>query len=169
MAVIACMPGERIRDYGLSAKGFSRHVWIYVALYLGILPVIYGVSHLAGFQRTYPFYKLAHRTTWEFLAWEGLYALQFLSLEFFFRGFMLHGLKRAIGAHAIWVMIVPYCMIHYGKPMLETMGAILAGLVLGTLALRTRSIWCGVLIHVSVAVTMDLLALTHCSPGIPCR
>jgi len=167
--VVLCLPGERLRDYGLSVKGFSRHVWIYVALYLAILPVVYGVSHTTPFQRTYPFYKFAHRSTWEFLAWEGLYALQFLSLEFFFRGFMLQALRRSIGAHAIWVMIVPYCMIHYGKPMSETMGAILAGLVLGTLALRTKSIWCGVLIHVSVAVTMDLLALTHCISGVPCR
>jgi membrane protease YdiL (CAAX protease family) len=169
MIVLLFIRGERIRDYGLSLKGFSKHVWIYVVLYLAILPVVYLVSHTEPFQRTYPFYKFAHRSTLEFLAWEGLYALQFLSLEFFFRGFMLHGLRRHIGAHAIWVMVVPYCMIHYGKPMAETMGAIVAGLILGTLALRTRSIWCGVLIHITVAVTMDLLALSHCNQGVPCR
>jgi uncharacterized protein len=169
MLVLLVIPGERIRDYGLSFKGFSRHVWIYVGLYLAILPLVIAVSYTTPFQRTYPFYKFAHRATWEFLVWEVLYALQFLSLEFFFRGFMLQGLRRSIGAHAIWVMIVPYCMIHYGKPMSETLGAIVAGLILGTLALRTRSIWCGVLIHISVAVTMDLLALSHCTYGDPCR
>ena len=35
-------------------------------------------------------------------------------------------------------MIVPYCMIHYGKPLPETLGAIGAGLILGTLAMRTQ-------------------------------
>jgi membrane protease YdiL (CAAX protease family) len=68
-------------------------------------------------------------------------------------------------------MIVPYCMIHYGKPLPETLGAIVAGLVLGTLALRTRSIWGGVLIHIGVALTMDMLALGHCpsdDSGLPC-
>ena len=159
--VVALMPGERLRDYGLSTKGFKKHAWIYVALYLAVLPLVVYVSTTKPFQHTYPFYKLANRSAFDFVAWELLYAAQFLSLEFFFRGFMLNGLKKSMGVHAIWVMIVPYCMIHYGKPMAETVGAIFAGLILGTLALRTKSIWCGVLIHISVAVTMDLLSLSH--------
>lgn len=161
MAVIACMPGERIRDYGLSLRGFARHAWIYVALYLAILPLVVAASYTEAFQKTYPFYKLASRSTFDLVAWELMYAAQFLSLEFFFRGFMLQGLKPALGPHAIWVMCVPYCMIHFGKPMAETVGAIFAGIVLGTLAMRTRSIWLGVLIHVSVALTMDFLSLHH--------
>ena len=48
--------------------------------------------------------------------------------------------------------------------MPETFGAIGAGLILGTLAMRTRSIWGGVLIHVGVAMTMDVLALAGCPP-----
>jgi membrane protease YdiL (CAAX protease family) len=103
--------------------------------------------------------------------WEALYAAQFLALEFFFRGFLLQGLRRALGANAIFVMLVPYCMIHFGKPLPETLGAIGAGLILGTLAMRTRSIWGGVLIHVGVATTMDVLALRGCPPfgGGPCH
>lgn len=166
--VVLLLPGEKFRDYGWSFKGFSKHVWIYVALFLAVLPLVIGVSYTRPFQQTYPFYKLATRSTTDFMVWELLYALQFLSLEFFFRGFLLHGLKRAIGAHAIWVMVVPYCMIHYGKPLSETLGAIVAGLILGTLALRTRSIWCGVLIHISVAISMDLLAMSHCLEDRPC-
>ena len=100
----------------------------------------------------------------DLFVWEALYAAQFLSLEIFFRGFILHGLRRALGANAIFVMIVPYCMIHFGKPMPETLGAIGAGLILGTLAMRTRSIWGGVLIHIGVAMTMDVLALRGCPP-----
>ena len=38
-----------------------------------------------------------------------------------------------MGSHAIFVMVVPYVMIHFGKPMLETVGAIIAGVVLGLL------------------------------------
>jgi hypothetical protein len=43
--------------------------------------------------------------------------------------------------------------------MPETLGAIFAGIALGTLSLFTRSIWLGVAIHVSVAVSMDLISL----------
>ncbi len=95
--------------------------------------------------------------------------MQFFALEVFFRGFMLHALKRPMGAYAIFAMIVPYCMIHYHKPIAEVLGAVAAGTVLGTLSLHTGSIWCGVLIHVSVAWSMDSLALMHTvgSPGNP--
>jgi len=57
-------------------------------------------------------------------------------------------------------------MIHFGKPFLETMAAILAGVVLGTLSMKTRSIWSGFLIHVSVAISMDMAALLA-TRGLP--
>ena len=43
-----------------------------------------------------------------------------------------------------------------GKPMPETLGAVIAGVVLGTLSMRTRSIWGGALIHIAVAITMGV-------------
>jgi len=161
---LALMPGERIRDYNLSLRGFWKHLWIYGALFAAVLPAVALASTTSAFRHTYPFYRLANRSYFDLAAWEALYVAQFLSLEFFFRGVILHGLRRALGANAIFVMIVPYCMIHYGKPMPETLGAIGAGLILGTLAMRTRSIWGGVLIHVGVAITMDVLALRGCPP-----
>ena len=87
-------------------------------------------------------------------------------MEFFFRGWWLKAGKRAMGSHAIFVMVVPYVMIHFGKPMIETVGAVIAGVVLGTLAMKTRSIWSGFLIHVSVAISMDLAALLQ-TRGLP--
>ena len=170
-AVILALPGERLRDYFLSFKGFRTHVWIYLLLFALILPFVVGASRFAEFQLIYPFYKWANRSALDFWMWEALYIIQFISLEFFFRGFMLKALRPRFGSGAIFVMVVPYCMIHFGKAMPETLGAIVAGVVLGTLAMRTRSIWGGVLIHVAVAVTMDLLAVAHCPPadsGQPC-
>jgi membrane protease YdiL (CAAX protease family) len=152
---------QRLRDYGLSARGFLRHAWVYGALFAAVLPFVIVASYTPAFQHTYPFYKSAARSWTDFLAWEALYGFQFLVLEFFFRGFLLFSLRRTMGAYAIFVMIVPYCMIHYHKPIAEVLGAIFAGIVLGTLALRTRSIWFGVAIHVSVAWTMDILSLLH--------
>ncbi|HEU0029634.1 MAG TPA: type II CAAX endopeptidase family protein [Kofleriaceae bacterium] len=162
--VIACMPGERIRDYHLSARGFFRHLWIYVVMFLAFSPIVMLASMSPSFRETYPFYRMANRSQFDLWSWEALYIVQFLSLEFFFRGFLLQGLRRVIGSNAVFVMIVPYCMIHYGKPLPETLGAIFAGLILGTLAMRTRSIWGGVLIHCGVAITMDVLALRGCPP-----
>jgi membrane protease YdiL (CAAX protease family) len=72
---------------------------------------------------------------------------------------------------AIFSMVVPYVMIHFPKPYLEACGAIVAGVVLGSLSMKTGSIWAGFLIHSTVAILMDLLALeqrdrmpTHLGP-----
>ena len=71
---------------------------------------------------------------WPYLyVWWALYWLQFAALEFFFRGFMLHGLVPRLGWAAIFAMVVPYNMLHYGKPMPEALAAIVGGIVLGTL------------------------------------
>ena len=164
MVAILLMPGQRIRDYHVSLRGFFSHLWIYLLMFSLILFAVIEASTTTSFRHTYPFYRLANRSQFDLWSWEALYAAQFLSLEFFFRGFLLEGLRKALGSNAIFVMIVPYCMIHYGKPLPETLGAIGAGVILGTLAMRTRSIWGGVMIHVGVAITMDVLALRGCPP-----
>jgi len=171
MLVIACLPRERLADYHLSLRGVRKHLWIYAVMFGLIAPAVLIASTTPAFRETYPFYRLANRSLADLVMWELLYAAQFLALEIFFRGFILQGLRRSLGANAIFVMLVPYCMIHYGKPMPETLGAIGAGLILGTLAMRTRSIWGGVVIHIAVATTMDVLALRGCPPvgGRPCR
>ena len=157
---------ERYRDYGLSTKGFADHAWIYAMFFGIVLLCVIGVAHTGEFATYYPFYKQASRSWRDFFLWESAYAAQFFCLEYYFRGFLVFAIARSIGSGAIFAMVVPYCMIHFGKPMLETLGAIIAGTVLGTLALRTRSIWSGFLIHVTVAVSMDVAALLM-GPGLP--
>ena len=49
--------------------------------------------------------------------------------------------------------------MHFGKPLPETLGALAAGLTLGFLALKHRSVWYGVAVHYGVALSMDLLAV----------
>ena len=160
--IIALLPGGRIGDYGLSIKGFFHHLWIYCILFAGVFPFVFLSSFTNRFLSVYPFYHLSWRSGVEFLIFETSYLLQFFALEFFFRGFLLFGVIRYVGAYAVPAMILPYCMIHFkAKPFPETLAAIVAGLVLGTLSLRTRSIWPGVLIHCSVALSMDLLSMMH--------
>jgi membrane protease YdiL (CAAX protease family) len=156
---VALHPGLRRRPLGLSLRGFKDHIWIYGALFVPVLVAVFAVSFTEEFSTYYPFYVNAHRSLFDFAVWEAFYIAQFFSLELFFRGFMLQPLRRSMGSSAIFAMMVPYVMIHIGKPMLECFGAVIAGVVLGTLAMRTRSIWAGFLIHVSVALSMDLLAI----------
>jgi len=154
-------PALTFKNCGLAFRGFFKHLWIYGVLLAIVLPVVAFISFKEDFRNYYPFYDNCRRSWFDFLAWEMLYFLQFISLEFLFRGYMLHPLKKTIGAYAIFLMVIPYCMIHYGKPYLEPNAAIVAGVVLGTLSLRTGSIWCGCLIHITVALSMDIAALAQ--------
>jgi membrane protease YdiL (CAAX protease family) len=150
---------DELLDYGLRVKGFFKHIWIYLGLLAFIVPVMLVVAQQPDFGSYYPFYKLSSRSWFDFLAWELMYYAQFFALEFFFRGWMVGALRGSLGASAIFVMAVPYCMIHYGKPYLEAHGAIVAGVVLGTLAMKTRSVYAGFLVHIAVAAGMDFLSL----------
>lgn len=148
------------RRLGLKLKGTGRDAITYLILFALFFPVIWIVSKQPAFQHTYPFYKGAKSVTdTDFLIFEAVYCLQFFAVEFFFRGFIVLGLKPTLGWASVLVMLAPYCMIHYYKPMPEAMGAIGAGLVLGALAWRTRTIIYGWFLHYSVALSMDLLAL----------
>jgi membrane protease YdiL (CAAX protease family) len=53
--------------------------------------------------------------------------------------------------------MIPFVILHNGKPISETIGAIFGGLALGVLAYRTNSIYYGVLTHVGVMNCIDLL------------
>ncbi|MBN1946483.1 MAG: CPBP family intramembrane metalloprotease [Bradymonadales bacterium] len=154
---------QSLGEYGLKLRGGLRHLKIYLVLFAIVLPAVVVVSFSENFQEQYPFYQdyRANRIPAGFLYWELAYAVQFFALEFFFRGFLVHGLKHRLGFYSVLVMVVPYCMIHFGKPFPETLASIVAGLVLGLLSLRTGTIWPGFLIHVSVAWSMDLAALVQ--------
>jgi membrane protease YdiL (CAAX protease family) len=152
-------PRDSLLDMGLRLRGFFKHFWVYAfcLAIVGVLMVL--VSTQPDFGSYYPFYKLSSRSWYDFALWEAMYWVQFFALELFFRGWMVGALRRTLGSGAIFVMAVPYCMIHYGKPYLEAHGAVVAGVVLGSLSVRTRSIYAGFLVHVTVAVGMDLLSL----------
>jgi len=156
----------RVRDFGWQVNEVGEHWRGYLLLLSPILVFIYLVSRGQDFVNHYPFYSLTSRSWFDLLAWEFLYLTQFVCLEFFFRGFILQALRPAIGANAVWVMCVPYLMIHFPKLWLEATGAILFGLFLGILALQSRSIWGGVLVHAGVAVTMDIAAILR-KQGLP--
>jgi hypothetical protein len=158
---LARASGLSLGDLGIGTGGLRRHAWIYFALYGSVLPAVIAVSYTRGFLRAYPLYKEAGASVEHLAIWWAIYAISFFTIEFFYRGFLLAMLRRSLGLYGVFVMMVPYVMIHFTKPFAESMGAILTGVVLGLLAFGTRSIWFGFLIHVSVAFTMDLLSLAH--------
>ncbi|MFO0552268.1 MAG: CPBP family intramembrane glutamic endopeptidase [Polyangiaceae bacterium] len=154
---------EKISDFGFSPKQASGYVRLYLTLFAIVAPFVVMASFGEGFQAKYPYYKPDKREPfWPNTAlWEAFYASSFVALEYFFRGYLVHGLRRVMGYSAVFVPILPYVMIHYGKPPAEAIGSAITGFVLGTVSLKTRSILGGCGIHIAVAVGMDFLAMWH--------
>jgi uncharacterized protein len=150
-----------LSQFGLSFGGIGGSLWMPLLMYLGMVPFILWFSDSPPFQRMYPFYRPEmEESFWpRMIVWQLLYAVQFAALEFFFRGYLIHGWKRRFGPYAVFAAMIPYCLIHFGKPLPETLGSIVAGVVLGLLSLKTNSIWPGAALHIAVAWTMDAAVL----------
>lgn len=112
-----------------------------------------------GFYQFYPLYKPQKVSDWIFF--ECIYAFQFLGVEYFFRGPLLFNLYDKMKDHAILIMTIPYALLHIHKPFPEAVGSIVAGIILGKLALKSRSIWWGVSLHIYIALLADFLGLFY--------
>ncbi len=150
---------EKIATYGVGWGDTNKYFAWYALLAMPIVLFAFIASFRPDFSGHYPFYQLASRSWSDLLLWELIYIIQFICLEFFFRGFLLHASRPICGIAALFIMIIPYTMIHFPKPWLEASGAIFFGLFLGILALKSRSIWGGAWVHITIAVSMDIFAL----------
>lgn len=135
------------------------HLPVYVLLFAIMLPIVWVAATRESFMYFYPLYNPATLQLW--LVFECFYLLQFFCVEYFFRGPLLMKLEQRFGLAAIGMMVVPYALIHIYKPFPEAVGSIIAGLALGYLAIRIRSIWPGVFLHCGVALAMDIFALVQ--------
>lgn len=163
MAIVRFGFRRPLREFGYSFHGSFDLWYVYLGLFLAVLPVVWFAGHFASFQAKYPLGSpLIHDGVLPlklFLIYQAFYGLVFVSGEAFWRGYIVFGLRPKLGLLAIPVMIIPYVMGHFGKPWPETLGAVLTGGVLGYLALRHGNFWLGVLTHWGVAIAMDLTAL----------
>ena len=75
-------------------------------------------------------------------------ALDLVSAEFLFRGFLMFSLLRIAGPIAVILATFPFVMTHLGKPEAETLSTLGGGLVFGWINWRTGSILWSALFHI---------------------
>jgi hypothetical protein len=147
-------------DIGLRIKNVNLKP--YLILILVIIPMIVWASFNPNFLKMYPCYK-----PWDFPAlfsipkyisavvYEFIYGLDFIAVELTFRGLLVIFIARYMGKDAILPMAVVYCLLHFGKPEAEAIASFLGGYFLGVVALSTKSIAPGLMLHLSLAYMMD--------------
>lgn len=133
--------------------------------FVAMVPVLLIASRSADFQKYYPM-RMQAAYSWPFLVyWELTYGFYMFCWEFFYRGFLTFGLKRAFGpVMAVMLQTAAFGLMHWDKPMPEFYGSFIAAIALGCLALRGKSFYPCFLVHWAVSISFDLLAI-HSKSG----
>jgi len=152
--------------YGIRFKNVNLKP--YLIMILIMIPILYIASLQPDFLRMYPRFK---NSGGEYLInhykinknlivaiYELSYAFSFFIVEFIFRGFFIFALVKYIGKSVVLPMAVSYCILHFGKPLGETISSFFGGYLLGVIAYKTQNIYGGVLVHIAIALLMELFA-----------
>lgn len=149
---------EKIKDYGLKLGDYKFGMTIVIISILVMLPILWFVSASPEFAIKYPHLQMA-KSNWSiFIIYEIGMLTYLFAWEFIWRGYMLFGLEKKFGYYAIFIQMIPFVILHNGKPELETFSAIIGALILGVIALRTRSFIYGVIIHFAIMLGIDLFS-----------
>lgn len=142
---------------------FNFNVRPYLIMLLIMVPFIAAASMQHDFLITYP--KLNHIPLLKMhssysslykILFEISYGSDFLTIELFFRGFLIIAFSKWFGKDCILPMACFYCTIHFGKPLAECISSFFGGLILGIITYNTRTIWGGLIVHLGIAWLMEI-------------
>ena len=147
--------------YGVKTKGIEwKPYWLMLLI---MLPLVAAASTQADFLSVYPKMKLIAGigelkdfNFWQKLLFELSYGSDFITIEFFFRGFLILAFMKWAGKDAILPMACFYCTIHFGKPVGECISSCFGGMILGIIVYNTRSILGGLIVHLGIAWMMEI-------------
>lgn len=157
---------ETSSDYGLQTGNWRLGLKVSAIFWFCMLPILWVVSADSAFQQVHPAPGLA-KTEWKFFAVYEICSIAYIiGWEYIWRGYMLFGLEKYFGYYAVFIQMIPFTILHFGSPEIETYAAMAAGVGLGLLAFATRSFWYGALAHTLVLGTMDVFGALRFRAGI---
>ena len=148
-----------VREFGFKFGFYKVGLYLSLLFLIIMLPFLWFVSASPEFITKYPHLQ-STRTDWSiFFIYEIGMLIYMFSWEFIWRGFTLFGLEKKFGYYAVLIQMIPFVILHNGKPEIETFSAILGGIILGILALRTRSFFYGFITHIGIMFSIDLICI----------
>ena len=151
---------EDLADYGLTIGDWRFGLKaILIALPL-TMPILYFGAMDKAIQAKYPLVKVAAISPKYFLMWALTYLTFYVGWEFMFRGFMQFGLRKKFGAFgSIMFQVMASTIMHYDKPFSESFAAVIAGIIWGAMALKTRSIYYVLIFHWLFGLSNDIFVI----------
>ena len=149
---------EKLKDFGFQLGDLKTGLSLSIIFLSVMIILVWFVSATPEFAEKYP-HLTGAKSNWNILLiYEAGMLLYMFAWEFIWRGFMLFGLEKKFGYYSVLIQMIPFVILHNGKPFLETFGAIFGGIALGILALRTRSFYYCVIIHIGVMSSIDIIS-----------
>ena len=139
-------------QYGFTLGDYSA--WLpYVGITIFIsIPILFLGSRFSQVHRYYgkgfSYHEFFTLTIPTLLAW-----------EYLLRGFLLFGLKERFGEASIVIQMVPFVLLHLGKPEMETLSCIITGLWFGWVAYRGKSFWPAFINHVFINFAVRIFTI----------
>jgi membrane protease YdiL (CAAX protease family) len=137
-------------DFGLRFGNVRTWGFHTVVACLVSLPILYVASRNPVL---HSYYLIENFSLWRYSL---VTVLSLLASEFFLRGFLLFGLKDKLKEGSILIQMVPFVLLHFGKPEIETVSTILTGLYFGYVAYRGNSYWPAFIIHLFINISFVL-------------
>lgn len=133
-------------DFGLRLG--SPRIWGFYVLVicLAAAAILYASSFSTSLQS---FYQMGE---FKLLTYFLTSCISLAASEFMYRGFLLFGLKEKFKEGSILLQMIPFALLHLGKPELETVSTIITGILFGYVAYRGRSYWPAFIIHLFINV-----------------
>jgi uncharacterized protein len=144
--VILLLLNRNPLDYGFRLGNIR--IW---AKYVGIFcliaaPILFLTTLSSEFHK---YYKIENFNLLTY------FLINFASLfgsEYFFRGFLIFGLKDKFKESSILIQMIPFVLVHFGKPELETLSTIITGIIFGFIVYKGNSFWPAFIIHLFINI-----------------
>lgn len=147
IAVVLILLRKSPLEFGLrpgNIKLWSAYTLIFLAF---ALPVTYFASDASSVRSYYTDRNI------DLIRYAAEMAVYFLGWEFLFRGYLLFGLRDKFREGSIIIQMMPFALLHIGKPEAEVISTIVTGLLWGYICYRGNSFWPAYIMHLVINVS----------------
>jgi membrane protease YdiL (CAAX protease family) len=170
LAVLLLLLRREAADFGMTPGDLRPGLLTALILWALFLPVVVIFSRIGSFQDYYvrllsssgaldPAGRLDYGGL---LFHETVLGFYMFGWEWYFRGFLLWGLKHLMPV--VWAALfqaLAFALLHYGKPWPEVASSFFGALLLAAVALRFRSFLPCFVLHWAVSASFDVAVLYH--------
>ncbi len=162
MLILGLFIGKgKYKNYGLFQFRFNARIYFYFLM--AMVPLLIWAATQEDFLNQYPNLKLKYFDKEDYLSYflkfEPFYLLDFVGVEWFFRGFLILAFSQFIHKETVFAAACIYCMFHFGKPLMECISSFFGGYILGYMSYKSKTIWGGIIVHMGIALLMDIFAI----------